>query len=1109
MVAAEGIYSIVMANYPTLVLPPNFNAQESYPDHTLEITLGDGYTYNSVSTNQPTRAEWLIRRNGLSKEEVDEIVEQLSIWGGFTPFYWQPHPGVQRKLYFCEKWAVTPLGLKHYEFSATFVEDIRGECLSLGALIDPDDIEAKLSNAYNFLISLTNNTGNYLIRESNNLVCRSLHTHSEQVPSTHGTLFDQVYLALACIAAYECTNSTTWLDKAIQFGNAIVTNYYNSDPENGSYLPHWLFDIKADNRLEEIYPTSITLPSNTVNAPFGYIPILWELYTKLTLHNPTNPQWGALAESTKNDYINLVNFSKQTIIYRKNEGSPTEYPGTAIPNGLASRVNSGIFQNFVSVSGTNDLIVQNNDIESLLDNNTYITINVGSDTENSIIDCFISNSTNDNALTAIFRQFFLVEDNIVYTRSVNSYEFMNYTQLAWTAERGLSNEAANYTTQSITYQTNTFDNVVLELTSSASLNLNSSNSSKTPFKFFIKVNNGPIVIRLRDASNRLWDYSVNTMDWGLLEPTWTNFSWSSANGTTQGSIRPNSTENILEVRFLVGSGNVVYIWWVGASLPIRLNNPSIIYRAGVRFSNTLDKTLYVGDVKVNNSPSDVFYKTPGVIPFSRTIENGIILNILNGLPNIGYQNLWVWQQFNLTEHFNNVVDFSEASKNYYASTIGESGPFTPNFNWSDTLNPINEEDSDSFTFLTTDNFYTSGEYQVHFVLYASKAWYELKSNLKLKNIVMNWLQWLDQIYTPRVGDLPPINYPNNSFAIAGNNPGIQAVIGEIALWANLSGGDPAITFRAIKRTLDYLQQEYILPGEAMSGSWGFSQPSFSGSLKQYYSWWHSACIRFYSTLLNKKPSIVYPPCSEPLSIFVSEPPPTICCNIPPSPPTDPYFSSVHLLLHFEGSNGSTTFIDSSSFSRTVTLSSPGPTISTINPLVETSSGLFTGLDGNLVVADYGLTNVSFTIEAFISLADVIGNKVIYTIYGNSFPTQIRAFSFIVLGDKLSVYHSPSAGVSTLPLISSTSLIPNRVYYVAFTYNHDSGVWSIYIDGELEDSKVVTTKIDSSTFNHQIGGAALSTNHNTWRFNGKIDELRVTQGIVRPITGIPNVPFPNA
>ena len=164
------------------------------------------------------------------------------------------------------------------------------------------------------------------------------------------------------------------------------------------------------------------------------------------------------------------------------------------------------------------------------------------------------------------------------------------------------------------------------------------------------------------------------------------------------------------------------------------------------------------------------------------------------------------------------------------------------------------------------------------LLYAAKAWYEDKSNTRLKNLVMGWLQWADQVYAPRTGALPPVLFFGNSLAIGGHNPGVQALIGEAALWANLSGGDPAITFRWIKRTLDYLQTQFVIPGNPMSGSWSLNQSTFAGTLKEYYSWWHGACIQFYSNLAANKALITYPPCSEPLSITVTSPPPTVCCG---------------------------------------------------------------------------------------------------------------------------------------------------------------------------------------------------------------------------------------
>jgi hypothetical protein len=218
--------------------------------------------------------------------------------------------------------------------------------------------------------------------------------------------------------------------------------------------------------------------------------------------------------------------------------------------------------------------------------------------------------------------------------------------------------------------------------------------------------------------------------------------------------------------------------------------------------------------------------------------------------------------------------------------------------------------------------------------------------------------------------------------------------------------------------------------------------------------------------------------------------------------TDPNWSNVNLLLSFEGANNSTTFTDSSAFSRTVNVVSTTPVITTTTPLRGTSSGLFSGSGGNLSIPHFGLRNESFTIEAFIRPDNVTGNKIIYTSYGNSSATQIGSFILFVQGNKLSASRS-----GTNFLNSTTSLVANTTYYVAFTYNHSTGIWAIYIDGNLENSGTNGGLINSSAFANQIGGGLSSSNIDSWRFAGRIDDIRVTRGVVRAISGIPSDPYP--
>ena len=402
---------------PVLTLSPAWNATEVYADTTSYTQLGDGYSVNSVASVHPNAVEWNISRVGLSKIEIDEIVSFLSALGGVAGFLWSPHESIGRRLFFCEKWNVDFLGENVYGFTATFTEDVRGECLAFAALIDTNEIISQLNQSSVFINNFTLSSGSYLVNSNNNLVVRSLHTHSEQIPSDSGTLYDQVILALACLNAYTTTNASVWLTRATNYANAIVTNYYNSDVNGTLYLPHWLYDVKTDNRKEDIYFTLRTLNTGEVNTPLGWLPMLWELYDRL--YQITNDsQWQTLANRTKNDAITAATFSNQSYVYRKNLGSVTEYPGTQII-GTATRILDGELEGFVEVSGSSDLTVQNLANQTDLTSDTSYTVEASADTNDRIVEFFVSTSTDDSNESQIYRHFVLLDDvNPKYNHNV-------------------------------------------------------------------------------------------------------------------------------------------------------------------------------------------------------------------------------------------------------------------------------------------------------------------------------------------------------------------------------------------------------------------------------------------------------------------------------------------------------------------------------------------------------------------------------------------------------------------------------------------------------------------------------------------------------------------
>lgn len=85
------------------------------------------------------------------------------------------------------------------------------------------------------------------------------------------------------------------------------------------------------------------------------------------------------------------------------------------------------------------------------------------------------------------------------------------------------------------------------------------------------------------------------------------------------------------------------------------------------------------------------------------------------------------------------------------------------------------------------------------------------------------------------------------------------------------------------------------------------------------------------------------------------------------PEKDPYFSSVSLLLHMNGSNGSTTFTDSSSNALTVTANGNAQISTAQSPFANGSSGAF-GLNSGLTTSAVNLSSGAYTVELFFFAA---------------------------------------------------------------------------------------------------------------------------------------------
>jgi len=212
--------------------------------------------------------------------------------------------------------------------------------------------------------------------------------------------------------------------------------------------------------------------------------------------------------------------------------------------------------------------------------------------------------------------------------------------------------------------------------------------------------------------------------------------------------------------------------------------------------------------------------------------------------------------------------------------------------------------------------------------------------------------------------------------------------------------------------------------------------------------------------------------------------------------TDPHLSNVTLLIKFEGTDGGTTFTDSSPNNCTIT--GNNATTSTAVSKFGASSGYFGGSTSAYVYvssADSGVSDFGtgdFTVEMFVYRTTSLGDKY-FTNRQN------------VLSGPFLIMNTPTSGNTLNINIGGTSYITtntiptNQWSHIAVT--RESGTVRAFIDGVLGVTGTNNTVsiTDGTNGNHPpiIGGmgyawgGATGNNH-----DGYIDELRVTKGVAR-------------
>jgi hypothetical protein len=218
----------------------------------------------------------------------------------------------------------------------------------------------------------------------------------------------------------------------------------------------------------------------------------------------------------------------------------------------------------------------------------------------------------------------------------------------------------------------------------------------------------------------------------------------------------------------------------------------------------------------------------------------------------------------------------------------------------------------------------------------------------------------------------------------------------------------------------------------------------------------------------------------------------------PPPGGDPYFDDVVLLLHCDGTNGSTTFTDNSPTPKTITAIGNAQ-VTTSNKKFGTGAANFDGVDDALSVpgsSDWAFGTGDFTVELFVRFTSV--------------PTIITTLISNYPGWSLQ-WRNDSGTVGLYFLNFNTALGNSAAwtpaagtwYYLAV--KRSGTALSFWIDAVQSGSNVTNSTNLSNDSSLRIGALNFSGTL-IQDFNGQQDEIRITKGVARDVSTVPTGPF---
>jgi hypothetical protein len=209
--------------------------------------------------------------------------------------------------------------------------------------------------------------------------------------------------------------------------------------------------------------------------------------------------------------------------------------------------------------------------------------------------------------------------------------------------------------------------------------------------------------------------------------------------------------------------------------------------------------------------------------------------------------------------------------------------------------------------------------------------------------------------------------------------------------------------------------------------------------------------------------------------------------------TDPDFSSVSLLLPFDGANGATTFADASSNAFTITTFGSASLVTADKVFGSASleingSGAYIESPAN---SAFQLGTGNFTVEMWVKPYRTDGNDGLFT-FGNGLCLSIVSGTWTL-------------GTTGSGGINAGAAVANEWAHIAVVR---IGIYAkFFIDGNQPRGDATWIGVNFTQDKLTLGWYANSS----FRFRGLVDDLRVTKGVARYTANFtpPTAPFPNS